>query len=91
MKRLLVLLSLSVLCLACCDRPAQNVTTVNATEYSVLLKADGHVDRNVFVVELEGCEYWYIMGGHRNASLCHKGNCKNPIHQYARPLPEQER
>jgi hypothetical protein len=38
------------------------------------------------VIEIEGCEYFYQKskgwkepGG---ITLCHKGNCKNPIHMY---------
>jgi hypothetical protein len=31
------------------------------------------------VIFIEGCEYLEYSSGHRY-SLCHKGNCKNPIH-----------
>jgi hypothetical protein len=31
------------------------------------------------IVTIEGCEYLQYSSGHRY-SLCHKGNCKNPIH-----------
>ena len=32
------------------------------------------------IVIIEGCEYLEYSAGHRY-SLCHKGNCKNPIHK----------
>lgn len=32
------------------------------------------------VVIIEGCEYLEYAAGNRY-SLCHKGNCKNPIHK----------
>ena len=31
------------------------------------------------LIFIEGCEYFEFSSGHRY-SLCHKGNCKNPIH-----------
>jgi len=38
------------------------------------------------VIEIEGCEYFYQKSkGWRepgDITLCHKGNCKNPIHVY---------
>lgn len=33
-----------------------------------------------FVATIDGCEY-YIDRYNRNRILCHKGNCKNPIHR----------
>lgn len=32
------------------------------------------------LVIIEGCEYLQYAAGHKY-SLCHKGNCKNPIHK----------
>ena len=32
------------------------------------------------VIEIEGCEYFLIYYS-KSKSLCHKGNCKNPIHK----------
>jgi hypothetical protein len=37
------------------------------------------------VIELEGCEYFYTTDYHGNYVLCHKGNCKNPVHIYNNP------
>ena len=31
------------------------------------------------LITIEGCEYLQYSTGHKY-SLCHKGNCKNPIH-----------
>lgn len=32
------------------------------------------------VIEIEGCEY-FLTYYSKSKSLCHKGNCKNPIHK----------
>ena len=37
-------------------------------------------DHNTFeAVEIEGCEY-FVCDVYNGSVLCHKGNCKNPIH-----------
>ena len=43
-------------------------------------KQTRRIMRHRLVVEIEGCEYFkcYTHAGHY--TLCHKGNCTNPIH-----------
>lgn len=31
------------------------------------------------IVEIEGCEY-FVLDAYGSYTICHKGNCKNPIH-----------
>lgn len=41
--------------------------------------------QNYNIVVIDGCQYIefdYGIADHRVYSLCHKGNCTNPIHQY---------
>lgn len=35
--------------------------------------------RFMYTVEFEGCEYVITKNGY-SGGVCHKGNCKNPIH-----------
>ncbi len=48
-------------------------------------------DRRFSVVEIEGCEYLLFSENPNynsaTASICHKGNCKNPAH--FTPAPNQ--
>ena len=59
------------------------VTLTACTETTVqkkqteIVTADGN--RPLEVVVIEGCEYLHYRHGH-SYMLCHKGNCKNPIH-----------
>ena len=34
------------------------------------------------IVEIEGCEYFRFHSTHGYLHITHKGNCKNPIHNY---------
>ena len=55
----------------------------SCTEQTVPVKSTNIVTRGgnnaIRIVEIEGCEYLEYEQGHQY-SLCHKGNCKNPIH-----------
>ena len=54
-----------------CDEPTvTKKSTRIVTQYGA---------RPMEIVIIEGCEYLQYSAGHRY-SLCHKGNCKNPIH-----------
>jgi hypothetical protein len=68
-----ILLSAMVLMvLASCKEP--NVKPKN-TDY--VIDAFG---TELEVIKIEGCEYLLIYYS-KSKSLCHKGNCKNPIHK----------
>jgi hypothetical protein len=71
MKRLL-LTAMVLIGLASCQEP--NVNTKN-TQYKI-----GSFGKELKVVTIEGCEY-FLMQYDRSMSMCHKGNCKNPIHK----------
>lgn len=51
-----------------------NVKTTNSGYYI------NSLGNQMQVIELDSCEYFFYVGGHRMA-MAHKGNCKNPIHQ----------
>lgn len=38
--------------------------------------------QDTMLIVLDDCEYITWTGSHREIGLTHKGNCKNPIHQY---------
>jgi hypothetical protein len=70
MKKLILLL---VLALTACDTPFQNAPAKQESEVVI----GGEYRGNIYVVEVDGCEYilWssYQMGG----GIVHKQNCKN--------------
>jgi hypothetical protein len=45
--------------------------------------------KSLQVVERDGCEYIVCLNGHGNL-YSHKGDCKNPIHNYARKEDEDD-
>jgi hypothetical protein len=50
---------------------------------------EGEIAHGVRTVTFEGCEY-FNGGGYTSRVYTHKGNCKNPIHVYARKEDEDE-
>ena len=40
----------------------------------------GNFGTELKVIKIEGCEYFFT-DYRRSAIMCHKGNCKNPIHK----------
>ncbi len=73
-KILLSAIALMVLA-SCINKP--NVDT-KTTQHRV-----GSFGEEVDVVTIEGCEY-FVMQYDRSMSMCHKGNCSNPIHKTQR-------
>jgi hypothetical protein len=71
MKKLLLTVMVLMILASCIDSP--NVKT-QTTNHKV-----GQFGQEVDVVTIEGCEY-FIMQYDRSMSMCHKGNCTNPIH-----------
>ena len=69
-----ILLSVIVLIglASCTDNP--NVDIKN-TQYKV-----GTFGEEVKLFTIEGCEY-FLLQFDRSISMCHKGNCSNPIHK----------
>lgn len=43
---------------------------------------------DLYIIEIDGCEYLKC-GLHYKTQLTHKGNCKNPIHQYNTKNPSK--
>lgn len=70
MKKLLLIASLMMILPSCVDK--SNVKNKN-TEYRL-----GKFGYILKIVEIEGCEYFYTT--YNRGAMCHKGNCKNPIH-----------
>jgi len=70
MKKLLLIPSAMIVLLSC-----EN-TNVETKETSYKIGCNG---LTLKVITLEGCEYYFlpITGSY---TMCHKGNCKNPIH-----------
>ena len=58
--------------LASCEEP--NVKPKN-TGYVI-----DRIGTELEVIKIEGCEYFLVYYS-KSKSLCHKGNCKNPIHK----------
>lgn len=54
-----------------CDEP-----TVTKQSTKIVTEFGAHP---MDIIIIEGCEYLQYSAGHRY-SLCHKGNCNNPIH-----------
>ena len=53
-----------------------------------LIQQEKHTAPRFEVVEIDGCEYLRFDVTHGYATLCHKGNCKNPIHCYNKISPK---
>ena len=69
MKKLLI----ATLLITSCREP--NVPK-SSTKYRI------NMDAELSILELEGCEYYYIENDHGTIiDMEHKGNCKNIIHQ----------
>lgn len=75
MKKLIFVLGVISLLFSCTEQtvPEQTVP-VKSTN---IVTSEGN--NTIRIVEIEGCEYLEYERGHQY-SLCHKGNCKNPIH-----------
>lgn len=71
MKKIL-LSALVLMVLASCKEP--NVKPKN-TGYVI-----DAIGTELEVIKIEGCEYFLIYYS-KSKSLCHKGNCNNPIHK----------
>lgn len=72
MKKLLVILSLSLV--ASCTQD-ENASLTTSTKDVVYI---GGINYNVSVIEIDSCEY--ITLGSDVRTFTHKGNCKNSIH-----------
>jgi hypothetical protein len=72
MKKLLLSAIALMVLASCINKP--NVDT-KTTQHKV-----GSFGEEVDVVTIEGCEYFVIQYD-RSMSMCHKGNCRNPIHK----------
>ena len=70
MKKLL-LATLLIGMISSCEEP-----TVTRKSTEIVTEFGG---KALKLIVIEGCEYLEYSSGHRY-SLCHKGNCKNPIH-----------
>ena len=70
MKKFIFVLGIVSLMFSC------NEPTVPTKPTNIVTKEGNNKLR---IVEIEGCEYLEFEQGHQY-SLCHKGNCKNPIH-----------
>jgi len=70
MKKLLLATLLIGMVSSCQEATVTRKTTTIVTQ-------DGGKPLKLIVID--GCEYFEYSSGHRY-SLCHKGNCKNPIH-----------
>ena len=71
MKKLL-LATLLIGMVSSCEEP-----TVTKQSTKIVTEFGAHP---MDIIIIEGCEYLQYSAGHRY-SLCHKGNCKNPIHK----------
>lgn len=72
MRRILLSAVMLIVLASCID--SANVKT-QTTNHKV-----GQFGGEVDVVTIEGCEYFIMQHG-RSMSMCHKGNCSNPIHR----------
>lgn len=75
MKKLMLFISATIL-LSC------NQDQQEAAHFVSTIQLDGQ-NVNVKIIEYEGCEYLYIQTSYAGI-MSHKGNCKNPIHIYAK-------
>lgn len=72
MKRILIISIVLIGLASCTDEPNVDSKT---TQHKV-----GMYGEEVDLVTIEGCEY-FLMQYDRSMSMCHKGNCSNPIHK----------
>lgn len=80
MKRILILISITFLITSCTENPGPKAPDSKRMELDSESK---YYDQDYKVYTLEGCEY--ILVGDGNGQWgSHKGNCKNPIHNYNR-------
>lgn len=80
MKRILILISITFLITGCTENPGPKAPDSKRMELDLASK---YYDQDYKVYTLEGCEY--ILVGDGNGQWgSHKGNCKNPIHNYNR-------
>lgn len=70
MKKLLIATLLIGMASSCEEATVTRKTTTIVTQNG---------GKPLKLIFIEGCEYFEFSSGHRY-SLCHKGNCKNPIH-----------
>ncbi len=75
MKNAICILVLACLVTSCSDLD-KNSIRVKSDE---ILIGSGMCKKDFSVIKLDGCEYYYHTEAH-SATLCHKGNCSNPIH-----------
>ena len=71
MKKLLLATLLIGMVSSCQEATVTKKSTEIVTEYG---------NKPLKLIVIEDCEYLEYSAGHRY-SLCHKGNCKNPIHK----------
>ena len=71
MKKTIITTLILATLTTCTEPTVQTKQTKIVTEYGA---------NPLEVVVIEGCEYFHYRQGHAYV-LCHKGNCKNPIHQ----------
>lgn len=71
MKKIL-LTAMVLMVLASCEGP-----NVKQESTGYIIDAMG---TELEVIKIEGCEYFLVYYS-KSKSLCHKGNCKNPIHK----------
>jgi hypothetical protein len=75
MKKLL-LATLLIGMISSCEEPTVSSRTTNYT-----IPSEGNLASDPLkVCVIEGCEY-FICKNYKGNILCHKGNCKNPIHK----------
>ena len=72
MKKLLLILTMSVFLLSSCGK--RGMVNKNGEDMNIRCKIDTN---NVIVVE--GCEY-FVIAAYGSYTFLHKGNCSNPIH-----------
>ena len=68
----ILLSAIALIVLASCEEPT---IVSKPTPHKI-----GIYGEEVEVVKIEGCEYFTIQYD-RSMSMCHKGNCTNPIHK----------
>lgn len=78
MKRLL----LAVLLIGMMSGCKEPTVKAKSTSYTVP-RTGGEASNPLKLVEIEGCQY-FVCDVYHGVVLCHKGNCKNPIHNAAK-------
>jgi hypothetical protein len=80
MKKIIFILTLSLVLLGSCVDPHERPTSRDPHRMELNNEAK-YFDQNYRVYTLEGCEY-IVVGAGRSQWGSHKGNCKNKIHKY---------